>query len=131
MSLELINNYQKALDAVYEHVGFKEEWVVCPLDPQLECYWHVDDKGEGFVRYAETIDNFFSEDDEYYQDEIYTQRFYSKWVFEGKDFTMVFCNPGVDGMKWFRLFDNKKRIRTLDKNQYLRKLKLEVLNEKT
>ena len=125
MSLKLIEEYQKALNAIYEHVGFVEDWVVCPLDEQIESYWYV---GNCIVRFSDTIEQFFSDGD-YYEDDIYTQRFYSKWIYEGADFTMVFCDPNVDGMKWFRLFDNKNRIRTLDKNIYLRKDKLKEINK--
>ena len=51
-----------------------------------------------------------TDDKDYYSSEIYTQRFYKKHVYEGKDFTMIFTNPGVDGMKYFSLFDNTKRV---------------------
>ena len=112
--MNLIENYQKALDSVYEHVGFKEEWVVCPLDDCTEYYWYAN---EDIVRFALTLEQFNSDGD-YYEDDIYTQRFYKKWIYEGADFTMIFCDPHTDGMKWFRLFDNKKRILNL------RKLKL-------
>jgi hypothetical protein len=80
-------------------------------------YWDTWDK---IVRYAKSIEEYKSESGDYYQDDIYTQRFYDKWVYEGEDFTMIFCNPGVDGMKWFRLFDNNKRMNA----QYQRKRKL-------
>jgi hypothetical protein len=105
--MELIENYQKALEAIYAHVGFKEDWVVYPLDDQTDSYWNED--GES-VMWADSVEEFESESGNYYQDEIYKQRFYSKWVYEGKDFTMIFCNPMTDGMKWFRLFDNNKRL---------------------
>ena len=104
--MTLVEEFQKSLDAIYKHVGFTEDWVVCPLDDQTDMFWQID--GES-VKYAETMDKFNSDGD-YYLDEIYTQRFYKKWVYEGEDFTMVFCDPHVDGMKWFRLFDNKKRV---------------------
>jgi hypothetical protein len=123
----LINNYNDALNAIYEHVGFKEDWVICPIDDCTERYWYTD--YENFVRHAVSIDQFFSNGD-YYRDDIYRQRFYDKWVYEGEDFTMIFCDPHVDNMKWFRVFDNKKRIRTLNKELYLRKSKLEQLNLK-
>jgi hypothetical protein len=115
--IKLVDNYQKALDAIYEHVGFKEDWVICPLDDCTEMYWDTWDK---IVRYAKSIEEYKSESGDYYQDDIYTQRSYDKWVYEGEDFTMIFCNPGVDGMKWFRLFDNNKRMNA----QYQRKRKL-------
>jgi hypothetical protein len=104
--MKLIENYKKALEAVYQHVGFHEDWVVAPLDDETDKFWNED--GE-IVRYADSVEELERETGNYYEDEIYKQRFYSKWVYEGKDFTMIFCNPGVDGMQWFRLFDNSKR----------------------
>jgi len=104
--MELISNYNKALQAIYEHVGFVEDWVVYPIDDCTESFWCVDGNS---VKYADTEEKFNS-DGYYYLDDIYTQRFYSKWVYEGEKYTMIFCNPGVDGMKWFRIFDNAKRL---------------------
>lgn len=108
--MELIKNYNEALQAIYDHVGFKEDWVVAPLDDCTEKFWDVDDD---CVCYAETKEKLENKDgsDDYYMDDIYKQRFYQKWVYEGEDFTMIFCDPHVDGMKWFRLFDNKKRVK--------------------
>lgn len=108
--MDLIKDYLKAKQAVYDHVGFKEDWVVCPLDDCTHYYWNVEGKT---VKYADTQHELETEDGSYYEDDLYTQRFYPKWVYEGDDFTMVFCNPGVDGMKWFRLFDNSKRIKNV------------------
>ena len=126
----LIENYKKSLDAIYDHVGFKEDWVVCPIDDSTEYYWYLDPNIK-FVRFAETIKKLISKEideftdindiDEdsgaYYQDSIYTQRFYNKWVYNGSDFTMIFCDPHSDGMTWFRLFDNSKRIMSLEQTR--------------
>jgi hypothetical protein len=105
--MELLENYQKALQAIYDHVGFKEDWVVCPIDNATDYYWGID--GET-VEYAESPEDFHSGEGKYYVDDIYTQRFYKKHIYEGKDFTMIFCDPHTDGMKWFRIFNNSKRI---------------------
>lgn len=104
--MELISNYKKALQALYDHVGFKEDWVIYPIDDCTSKYWSIDSKQ---VKYADSEEQYNSDGD-YYIDDIYTQRFYSKWVYEGKKFTMIFCDPHVDGMKWFRIFDNAKRL---------------------
>jgi len=114
--IKLVENYQKALQKIYDHVGFVEDWVIYPLDDCTEMYWDTWDKT---VKYAKSIDQYNS-DGTYYEDDIYTQRFYSKYVYEGEDFTMIFCDPHTDNMKWFRLFDNNKRMN----NQYQRKRKL-------
>jgi hypothetical protein len=106
MSLDLVKNYNKALQDIYDHVGFTEDYVICPLDDCTERFW--DTNGET-VFFADTEQELETRDGNYYEDEVYTQRFYNKWMYEGKDFTMIFCNPQTDGMRWFRLFDNSKR----------------------
>lgn len=106
MKNNIIENYKKALNDLYEHVGFVEDWVVYPIDDQTDMIWCCDGKT---VKSAETLEQMNSDGD-YYLDDVYTQRFYKKHIYEGKDYTMIFCDPGVDEMKWFRVFDNTKRI---------------------
>lgn len=104
--VDLVDAYNQAKNALYEHVGFKEDWVVYPIDDCRDMYWQL---FPDFVGYADTERELEIQDGNYYSDDIYTQRFYSKHVYEGEQFTMIFCDPGVDGMKWFRVFDNDKR----------------------
>lgn len=106
--MKIIENYDNALQAIYDHVGFEEDWVVYPIDNRTSKFWDTDGKS---VFYADTEEEFHSEDGNYYLDEVYIQRFYKKWVYEGKDFTMIFCTQHVDGMIWFALFDNSKRLK--------------------
>ena len=105
---ELLKNYQEAEKALYDHVGFVSDWVMCPIDICDDVVWDI--VNDVHVKYAETEDQFHSNGD-YYKDEIYKQRFYEKHVFEGEEFTMVMCNPRVDGVKWFRFFRNDKRMK--------------------
>jgi hypothetical protein len=102
----MIEKYNKALMELYNHVGFKPDWVVYPIDDCTGMWWSMT---KTTVKYAETQKKYNSSGD-YYQDDIYTQRFYRKHVYEGKDYTMIFCNTHVDGMIWFKVFDNKKRM---------------------
>jgi hypothetical protein len=105
--MTLIENYNKALQDIYDHVGFEEDYVIYPIDDSTENFWTVDDDS---VKYGPSIDVLESNGD-FYQDDIYKQRFYDKWVYRGDDITMIFCDPGVDGMKYFRIFDNLKEIK--------------------
>jgi hypothetical protein len=90
-------------------VGIEEDWVIYSIDDKTKMYWILN---KNFVDYAETKEQLKDKEGlNYYSDEIYTQRFYEKWVYEGKELTMIFCDPHVDGMKWFRIFDNNKRIK--------------------
>lgn len=104
--MDIIENYLDAKKMIYEHVGLVEDWVVCPLDFNLESFWFVED---GIVKYANTIEQFYSDGD-YYQDDLYTQRHYPKHVYVGEIYTLVFCEPHVDGVKWWRIFRNNNKM---------------------
>ena len=104
----IIENYLKAKQELYDHVGFVKNWIVCPIEDETDMFWQIINNES--VRFAETEEKFNSDGD-YYEDEIYTQRFYKKHVYRGEEYTMIFCNPGVDGMKWFRIFSNDKEIK--------------------
>lgn len=106
--IDIINNYNMALQKIYDHVGFVEDWVIYPISDDTDYFWKIIDDNQ--VKFAKTIEQFNSGKGDCYINSIYTQRFYSKWIYEGNDFTMIFCNTHTDGMIYFSLFDNKKRI---------------------
>jgi len=103
---KLLFDFEAAKKKIYDHVGLVEDWVVYPIDNRLDKHWGIfgDD-----VKYADSISQFNSDGD-YYVDEIYEQCFYDKHIYRGDDFTLIFCDPHVDGMKWWGIFDNKKEV---------------------
>lgn len=105
--MKLIEKFNTALLELYNHVGFTPDFVVYPIDDCTECYWSEDGN---YVRYVEKLEDYNNH--EYgWKDQIYTHRFYDKWVYRGKDLTMIFCDPKVDFAKWFRVFDNSKEVK--------------------
>lgn len=102
--MKLIKNFNETLNKLYNHVGFVPDWVICPIDDCTDKFWYVDNDN---CKYANTEEQFYSDGD-YYLDDIYKQCFYSKYVYKGKELTMVMCNPHDDGVCYFRFFDNKK-----------------------
>ena len=50
-------------------------------------------------------------DGDYYQNEIYTQRFLPKWVYRGKEYTMICVDTRTDGNTFLQVFDNSKEIK--------------------
>lgn len=104
---ELIEQYNKAKKDLFDHVGFVPDWVVCPVDDCTGYYWRYDGST---VTYAEAKEQF-NTDGDFYQDSIYTQRFYKQWAYRGEKLTMIMCDPHADGMKWFRFFSNHKEIK--------------------
>lgn len=116
--MKILDDYFKLQMDLYNYFGYEEDWKVIPINDERRCYWSLlnGEGSGGSVRYAETkeqlinadIDNL---DSDYYEDDIYTQRFLPKWVYRGKDYTMICCNPHVDGNFFLRIFDNLKEIK--------------------
>ena len=50
--MELISNYENALQAIYDHVGFKEDWLIAPIDDCTDKFWNTDGKS---VLYADSL----------------------------------------------------------------------------
>jgi len=107
--MNVAEKFFEAQTALFEHVGFTPDWVEYAIDNQLDMVWSINDKE---VKYAKSIEQF-NGDGDYYIDDIYTQRFYRDWVYEGPDVTLIFCDPHTDGVKWFRIFDNKKKVKNV------------------
>ena len=99
---KLMTTYRNALQAIYDHVDFVEDWVVCPIDDRTEMYWKIIGN-----RVEYSPDSAFPEES-LYSDEIYAQRFYEKHIYEGKELTLIFVDTHTDGNKFFAIFDNSK-----------------------
>jgi hypothetical protein len=66
---------------------------------------------ENEVRFTDTVENLLdAEVGNYYSKEIYTPRHLTKWVYSGKDYTMVVVDTDTDGNKFIQIFDNSKEI---------------------
>lgn len=100
--------------------GFEDGYVVYALEDYRDYYWELPfgEGREGEVHYAETIEDLKDKEaGNYYVNDIYTQRFYSKWVWRGKDYTMIFCDTHTDGNKFFGVYSNDKEIKEEHKNE--------------
>jgi len=105
--MNVAKKFFEAQVALFEHVGFTPDWVEYAIDNHLDKVWSCDGKT---VKYAKTVEDFNSSGN-YYSDDVYTQRFYDKWIYEGEDVTMIFCDPHTDGVQWFKVFNNELRIK--------------------
>lgn len=106
--MELLDKYLSSKAEVFAYFGYVEDWVAIPLEDARKYYWRLPSGDAGEVAHADTEGELVNEEGNYYVDEIYTQRFLPKWVYRGAEFTLVCCNPGVDGNKFLRVFDNAK-----------------------
>lgn len=117
--MKLLDDYIKLQNQVYEYFGYKEDWVAIPIDDGRKYYWFLiqEEDGSGFVRFAETKEKLMDElAMDYYENDIYTQRFLPKWVYEGEDYTMICVDTHTDGNKFLQIFDNKKHCALTPKN---------------
>jgi hypothetical protein len=136
--MELLDQYFGLQKQIYDYFGYREDWVVIPLDDAREYYWRIEG-GEGsggrvvFAKSPDVLPPYDSEkfledlfrgvnvhDDEqmkalladdksaYYSNLIYTQRFLPKWVYRGEKFTMICVDTRTDGNKFLQIFDNEK-----------------------
>ena len=105
--MDLMKKFNSAKQAIYDHVEFKEDWVIYPIDDNTEMFWKISD---GQVKFAKSMEKFNSDGD-YYEAEIYTQRFYEKHVYRGDKLTLIFVDTHIDGNKFFAIFSNEKEFK--------------------
>lgn len=106
--MQLLDDYNKTRNEIFEYFGYKEDWVVIPLEDGREYHWCLDGTGPGTLHYADTLEMLVEEKDNYYTADIYTQRFLPKWVYRAKDYTMVAVDTRCDGNKFLIVLDNTK-----------------------
>jgi hypothetical protein len=104
-----LDKYFKLRQEIFDYFGYVEDWVVLPFDDARDYYWRLrqEENGSGYVEFGGPS----PEDIGIYINEIYTQRFLPKWVYRGKDYTMICVNPRVDGNRFLQIFDNSKEVK--------------------
>jgi len=112
--MNVINQYFNLLKEVYEYFGFAESYVVCPVEDHRNYYWKV--YGDSHVVYAENREDVAEETGNHYEADIYTQRFYDKWIYRGEEFTMIMIDTHTDGNRFFAIYDNTKEIPAEEEN---------------
>jgi len=109
----LLNAFNSIEKQIFDYFGYREDWVKIPMEDRTEMYWMLqqNDNGGGSVTYfEEPITEEILNDGKCYRDSIYTQRFLPKWVYPGKDYTMIVVDTHTDGNKFLAIFDNKKQV---------------------
>lgn len=105
--MNVADSYFTAKTALLNHVGLTLDWVECPITDERDMYWKIEGN---FMWYSP--DKTFKNEDTLYGDDIYTQRFYPKHIYRGKEFTLIFCEPHVDGCKWWRIFRTDMEVKS-------------------
>jgi hypothetical protein len=103
----LLHNFIAARDALYEHCGFREDWVAFPIEDQSQSFWRVENRVEKeskdtlnqFVRWADSVEQLKDvEAGKWCSADLIRHRFFDgKSVYRGEEFTLIIGHPGVDG----------------------------------
>jgi len=111
--MKALDQYLKLQQEIFEYFGYKEDWVAIPIDDQRDKYWFVRGEGPGCYCYSPKpfTKRSIKEGKNIYGGSIYTQRFLPKWVYRGKDYTMVCADTHTDGNKFLMIFSNDKECK--------------------
>ena len=106
--MNIFDEYFKLQQEIYNYFGFKEDWVVLPLDDRRGYVWSIIDEDE--VIYGSSATDISDYPENCYSDEIYKQRFYSKWIYRGEEYTMIMVDTHTDGNRFLAIYDNLKEV---------------------
>lgn len=106
--MKKLTEYFELQKEIFDYFGYKEDWRVIPMSDCRKYYWYVTSEDSGEVHFADSETELINQTGQYFVDEIYTQRFLNKWVYRGKNFTMICTDPHTDGNKFLSIFDNDK-----------------------
>jgi len=107
--MELINNYNNAIKALYDHVGFDKDWDDFPLDNRTNMFWKVDESNN-CIYYAENMEEMHPDGD-YYKDRLYRNKTCKKYEYKGKNMTMILVDTDFHGYKFSAFYDNDKEVK--------------------
>ena len=107
--IKLLDDYQNLRNELFDYFGYVEDWKVIPIDDCRGYIWYLTGEGAGdSVYFAESFQDF--EEGEYYSNEIYAQRFLPKWVYRGKEYTMICVDTRTDDNKFLAIYENSKEM---------------------
>ena len=116
----MIKEFFEQQKQVHDYFGYVEDWKVIPLEDSTDCYWYLTPDSVWYCYNKENAVSLVDNDLDYdadevdendvYSNEIYTQRFLPKWVYEADDYTMICVDTQTDGNKFLSIFDNSKRV---------------------
>jgi len=106
----LLDQYSELRDALFAYFGYVESWHVFPVNDDRRCFWRISGDGPGTLQFADSEEELRSQTGGFYQEEIYAYHHLDKWVYRGKEYTMILVDTRVDGNKFLRIFSNDKEL---------------------
>lgn len=112
----LIKQEKESRQAIFDYFGYVEDWCIFPFADYRDMVWQIEgSETRGSVISSSSLEEF--ENGDTYSDEICTQRFLPKWVYRGKDYTMILIDIHTDGNRFLAIYDNKKEIKSNESNE--------------
>jgi hypothetical protein len=124
----VVDRFFEARKAIFAHIGYIEDWRVLPIDDSRDQFWAVDTHEREWVKFSpsrEALAYWLADhDDEYgsygnvlYKNVIYTQRHLPKWIYRGKELTLVVVDTQTDGNKLLQIFRNENEVQSLKEEE--------------
>lgn len=121
--MDIVDTYLQSLDAIFQHVGYVENWRAIPVEDSRNYFWAIDEDENTWCKFSsqkealefwlkqEHEDEYGSYGDRLYKDSIFTYWHLKKWVYRGPEFTIVIVDTHTDGNKFLRIFRNDHEIK--------------------
>ena len=99
--MKLLDAYFALQSEIYAYFGYEEDWAVIPLDDCREMYWNCNGESVAFATSeAELVDG---------GDFVNAVHHLPRWIYYGKDYTMIVVDTQTDGNKFLQVFSNDRR----------------------
>lgn len=111
--MKLLDDEQALRREIFNYFGYVEDWRILPFDDARECYWGLCEKDRSgnphAVRFSPDEAALLNNDEEeIYENEIYTNRHLPKWVYRGEEYTMILVDTRTDMNQFLQIFSNEK-----------------------
>lgn len=111
---DVVDTYVTTREAIFDHVGYVEDWRIMPLDDARAMDWWLvggdPSTGRGcrlqYGRPGAILGDLDAAN--WYEASVYTQRHLPKWVYRGAELTLIVGDTHCDGNILLFLLDNAK-----------------------
>lgn len=105
--MEMLDQYFSLQQQIYDYFGYKEDWVVLPLEDKRGMHWFLTDRETALVHSPKP----FTEESIEFGKQIYsyevTAPFLPRYVYRAEDYTLIAIDTRTDGNRLLLIFDNK------------------------
>jgi hypothetical protein len=106
--MKLLTDYFDLQEQIYQYFGYREDWLVIPLQDCCQYWWRVVGSPVNELQIAKTEQDLVSQTGSFRTAEIFRHRHISKSLYRTNRYTMVVVDTHQDGNKFLRILDNTK-----------------------